>query len=161
MSPRLLRVCQNRHVNKIAYLAGLIDGEAYVGIKRTRRKDATNFIYHERFQVRMVHEGSIRLLAHTLGGSYYRESGYQGLHRRPLFCWQLSDALAAKAARLLLPWVIIKKPNLRMLLLLRKSKEDPRSRRRGSPAKRLMNASVLAYRDRLYMRCKALNHAPV
>jgi hypothetical protein len=144
----------------LAYLAGLIDGEGYVGIKRTHRKDAVSFIYHERIQVRMVHEGSIRLLS-TLGGAYYREHGYQGMGRRPLWCWQASDALAARMIATLFPYLVIKRANARLLLALRKSKEDPRARRRGSPAKRVMNAAVLRYRDRLYVRCKALNHAPV
>lgn len=145
----------------LAYLAGLVDGEGYVGIKRTKRKDAVSFIYHERFQIRMVHEQSIRLLTKTLGGSYYCEGTSQDSCRRRLFCWQASDALAASIASTLLPYLIIKQPNAKLLLALRKSKNDPRARRRGSPAKRVMNSSVLAYRDRLYMRCKALNHAPI
>lgn len=145
----------------LAYLAGLVDGEGYVGIKRTRRKDAVSFIYHERFQLRMVHEPSIRLLTNTLGGAYYSEKPSQAPNRRPLFCWQASDALAASIAVALLPYLIIKRPNAKLLLALRRSKQDPRSRRRGSPAKRVMNSAVLKYRDRLYLRCKALNHAPV
>ncbi len=147
-------------IHIIAYLAGLIDGEAYVGIKRTHRKDAVSPIFHERFQCRMVHEESLRLLRDSLGGSYYRESGREQVGRRPLYCWQASDALAAKIAATLLPYLIIKKPNALLLLKLRKSKEDPRARKRGSPAKRTMNPSVLKYREALYQRCKALNHAP-
>ena len=145
----------------LSYLAGLLDGEAYFGIKRSKRKDCSSITYQERIQVRMVHEGSIVLLAKTLGGNYYKEKSYQGVGRRPLFCWQASDAIAARAAEILMPLLIIKKANARLLIELRKSKKDPRARRRGSPAKRVMNSAVLAHRERLYVRCKALNHAPV
>src|SRR5437588_8502146 len=144
----------------LAYLAGLIDGEAYVGIKRTQRKDAVSPIYHERFQCRMVHEGAIRLLRDSFGGSYYLESSRATEGRRPLYCWQASDALAAAIAFALRPYLIIKSANAKLLIALRRSKQDPRARRRGSPAKRVMNSSVLAHRERLYLRCKALNHAP-
>lgn len=144
----------------LAYLAGLVDGEGYIGIKRAHSKDAISPIYHERIQVRMVTEGSIRFLSQTLGGSYYREKA-RAAHGRPLFCWQASDALAAKILGQLLPYLIIKSASARTVLNLRKSKLDPRARRRGSPARRTMNGAVLAYRERLYLRCRALNRVGI
>jgi hypothetical protein len=144
----------------LAYLAGLIDGEGYIGIKRTHRKDAMSPIYHERIQVRMVMEGSIKHLTRTLGGAYYCEKA-RVKNGRPLFCWQASDALAASILTQLLPYLIIKNASAKTVLRLRRSKEDPRARRRGSPAKRTMNLSVLAYRERLYLRCKELNRVGV
>lgn len=142
---------------RLAYLAGLVDGEAYIGIKKSKRKDAVSAIYHERIQLRMVHEASIALLTKTLGGHYYCEKPHCN-NGRPLYCWQASDALAAGILRQLLPYLRVKKRSAVTVLRLRASKEDPRARRRGSPAKRTMNRSVLAYRDRLYLLCKSLNH---
>lgn len=141
----------------LAYLAGLVDGEGYIGIKKARRKDAVSAIYHERIQVRMIHEGSIKLLADTLGGSYYRETMAQR-RGRPLFCYQASDALAADILRKLLPYLVIKRSSAETVLKLRDSKSDPLARRRGSPARRTMDPSVLTCRNALYERCKALNH---
>lgn len=142
---------------RLAYLAGLVDGEAYIGIKKTTRKDAVSAIYHERIQIRMVHEASIALLAKTLGGHYYCEKPHAN-KGRPLYCWQASDALAANILRELLPFLRVKKRSAIAVLRLRKSKEDPRARRRGSPAKRTMNQAVLDYRDHLYLLCKSMNH---
>lgn len=144
-----------------AYLAGLIDGEGYIGIKRTTRRDATSPIYHERIQVRMVHEGAIALLASTLGGNYYRERSHAN-NGRPLYCWQASDAKAAGIARELLPYLIVKRAAAENLLRLRASKDDPRARLRGGRTqRRLMDPDVLAEREAIYVRAKELNRVGV
>jgi hypothetical protein len=141
----------------LAYLAGIVDGEGYIGIKRTAKPNGSiSPRYCERIQVRMVNEEAIRLLTDTLGGNYYAESMTQR-RGRPLFCWQASDAQAAGILRALLPYLRIKKGNAVAALALRESKADPRARRRGSPAKRVMEPAVLEHRQELYERCKALN----
>lgn len=140
----------------IAYLAGLVDGEGYVGIKRSRRRDAVNLSYHERIQVRMIHEEAIALLARTLGGSYYREKPHAN-DGRPLFCWQASDRLACTILRTLLPYLLVKRDQAENVLELRASKEDPRSSLRGSPSHRTMPDEIVAHRENLYRRAKALN----
>lgn len=141
----------------LAYLAGLIDGEGYIGIKLTRRKDARSPIYHERIQVRMVHEQAIAFLARRLGGNYYLERPHSA-QGRSLYCWQASDALAAKILASLLPFLRVKRTSALTVLRLRKSKADPRARRRGSPARRTMLPSIVAFRHRLYLKAKSLNH---
>ncbi len=141
----------------LAYLAGIVDGEGYIGIKRSARvKGSVSPRFCERIQVRMINEEAINLLADTLGGNYYRETMSQR-KGRPLFCWQASDAQAAVILRALLPYLRIKKGNAIAALALRESKSDPLARRRGSPAKRVMDPSVIAHRQELYERCKALN----
>ncbi len=144
----------------LAYLAGLVDGEGYVGIKKSHRKDSVSPLYHERIQVRMVHEPSIRLLTRTLGGNYYGEkpNAHKG---RPLFCWQASDAMACRILRALLPYLVIKRASALTVLGLRKSKENPEARIRGGPNARVMRPRVLRTRERLYLRCKALNRVGI
>lgn len=140
----------------LAYLAGLIDGEGYIGVKKARRKDCISPLYHERIQVRMVHEDAIKLLTDTLGGSYYREK--PRARGRPLYCWQASDWIASYALERLLPWLLVKRENAENVLRLRASKDDPRAARRGSPARRVMDPDVLAERESIYLRAKELNH---
>ena len=145
----------------LAYLAGLIDGEGYIGVKRTMRRDAKSPIYHERIQLRMVHEGAIRLLAETLGGSYYQEKPHAN-NGRPLYCWQASDALAARILKTVLPYLIVKRESAENVLRLRASKNDPRARARGGPVqRRLMAPEVLADREAIYLRGKELNRVGV
>src|SRR3990167_6987924 len=144
----------------IAYLAGLVDGEGYIGIKKTRSPHSVSPLYHERIQVRMVHEGSIKFLADTLGGKYYVEKP-RSAQGRPLFFWQASDALACRILETLLPFLIIKRESALTVLALRVSKSDPLSRIRGGPTGRVMDPSILDHREALYLAAKALNHAPV
>jgi hypothetical protein len=145
---------------KLAYLAGIVDGEGYVGIKRGRRRDAINFIYHERIQVRMTDEDAIAFLAKTLGGSYYRESA-RCKNGKPLFCWQASDARGALILAELMPFLRVKRAVAKTVLRLRRSKNDPRARRRGSPARRTMSPKVIAIRESLYLACKAHNRTGI
>jgi hypothetical protein len=141
----------------LAYLAGLIDGEGYIGVKRTTRHDAASPIYHERIQIRMVHEGAIALLASTLGGSYYREKPHSN-NGRPLYCWQASDALACRILESVMPYLVVKREAAENVLRLRASKNDPRARARGGMRqRRLMDPAVLTDREAIYLRAKELN----
>lgn len=145
----------------LAYLAGLVDGEGYIGVKRSMRPDATSPIFHERIQVRMVHEGAIRLLADTLGGNYYREKAHAS-NGRPLFCYQASDAKAAAILGRLMPYLIVKRDAAENVLRLRASKNDPRARLRGGMTqRRLMDPGVLAERETIYLRAKELNRVGI
>ncbi len=153
----------------LAYLAGLIDGEGYVGIKKTTRRDMTSPAYHERIQVRMVDEAAIAFLASTLGGNYYCEASHvaQG---RPLYCYQASDLKACQVLDAVLPYLRIKRPDADLVLQLRALKAAKRTKLVGYRADRWGGLTVPTYtlddaniaaRDDLYVRCKALHHAPV
>lgn len=146
-----------REVDEItlAYLAGIIDGEAYVGVKKSTRKDSVSPIYTERIQVRMVNETAISLLAYYLGGKYYKEKPPLG--RKPLFCWQLSNIQACEALESVLPYLRVKKDQALNVLRMRESKEDPRARLRGGPAGRPMPVEVIEERELIYRRAKELN----
>ncbi len=143
----------------ISYMAGLIDGEGYVGVKRTLRDSRP--VFHERIQVRMVDERAIALLAETLGGNYYREKPHAN-NGRPLYCWQASDALACRILERVMPYLLVKRAQAENVLRLRASKNDPRARLRGGmKQRRLMNPDVIAEREAIYQRGKDLNRVGV
>lgn len=160
----------------IAYIAGLIDGEGYIGIKRgTKRKDCFNRAYHARIQVRMVDEPSIKFLVETLGGNYYKESP-TAAKGRPLFCYQCSDRAAEHVLRTVLPYLRIKKQSAETVLELRKLQSDSikhRTKVTGYRAFPNQYGTVryvpnLSYSDEyiamcnaLYERCKMLNKVGV
>jgi len=157
----------------LAYLAGLIDGEGYIGIKKTRTaKGRVAPGYHARIQVRMVHEPAIALLAQELGGRYYREGAATGL-RRDLYCWQASDAIAEKILRALLPYLRVKRHHAEAVLRLRKWQSGGSMHRtkllgyrefqgfRGGVRRvRTMGFSdaYIASCESAYLECKSLNH---
>lgn len=162
----------------LAYIAGLVDGEAYIGIKKSRaNKHLTGRVnpgYHERIQVRMVDESAIKFIAETLGGWYYKEKASVA-KGRPLYSYQASDKAAAKILRLLLPYLKVKKRNALTVLELRKHKELPRKQTTISLpcmipnrwgklveiGRRRLSKESVEYRDSLYQECKRLNRTGI
>lgn len=147
-----------RRAEILAYLAGLIDGEAYIGIKKCKPyKHLTGNVnpsYHERIQVRMVERGGLTLLCKTLGGWLYKEKA--NVERgRPLWCYQASDLKAANICAVLLPWLRVKRIQAEAVLELRKS------RKKAKREWRTHKKSTIALRERLYLRVKKLNKVGV
>ena len=102
----------------LAYIAGLVDGEAYIGIKKSKAykcQGRKTQGYHARIQIRMVDECAIRFLAETLGGWYYKEKPHSN-KGRPLFCYQASDKKAENILRSLLPFLRVKQENAQTVL---------------------------------------------
>jgi len=150
----------------LSYIAGLIDGEGYIGIKKSTYKsrvikDMVNAEYHERIQIRMVDEEAIKFIKENLGGNYYREKPHSN-SPKPLFCYQASDLLAAKILKLLYPFLRIKKKNAEVILKLRESKNNRLAyggnrggRRKGKGFG--MPKEIVEERESLYLLAKSLN----
>jgi len=149
--------CSMNRKEKIIYCAGLLDGEGYVGIKKSLYiKSCPSPTYHERIQIRMIDEPAIKLFQSLFGGNYYKEKSHCS-NGRPLYCYQASDKKASNICRILMPYLMIKDKNVKVLLKLRKNKESARTQRRGSSAKRRMPKDILEYRDKLWKQCKINN----
>ena len=162
----------NREV-MLAYLAGLVDGEGCIRIKKTKPyKHLTGRVnpgYSEAIQIRMVNPEGIEIMVEMFGGHYYREQPHSA-QGRPLYCYQATDMKAVALCRELLPYLIIKREQAECVLALRKLKdEQPRSKRgkaftiphskTGQPVLiegRSFDADAIAAREELYLRCKML-----
>ncbi len=160
----------------VAYIAGLIDGEGYIGIKKASvRKDCFNPCYHARIQIRMVDEPAIKFIADTLGGNYYKEKPNAD-NGRPLYCYQASDKIAATILETVLPYLKVKKQSAETVLHLRKLQSEGNKHRtkitgyRDFPnshgtVRRIANKSYsdeyIAMCNTLYEQCKHLNRVGV
>lgn len=162
----------------LAYLAGLIDGEGYVGIKKAlayRCQGRQTPGYHARIQVRMVDEQAIRHLAETLGGWYYKEKA-SAAHGRPLYCYQASNKKAEHILRALLPYLRVKTEAAQAVLLLRELQACSSAHRtkivgyRDFPnshgtirrvANKCLSDEYVAQCEALWLRCKELNRVGV
>lgn len=120
----------------LAYIAGIIDGEGYVGIKRSTPRNRVTPGYHARIQIRMVDEEAIAFVAATLGGNYYREKS-NASNGRPLYCYQASDAKAESILRSVLPWLRVKRRVALIVLSLREMQANGAAHR----------TKVVGYRD--------------
>lgn len=159
----------------LAYIAGLVDGEAYIGIKKSKAYKCQGRRtpgYHARIQIRMVDERAIQFIAKTLGGWYYKEKP-SSKNGRPLFCYQASDQKAEDILRALYPYLRVKQHNAKAVLALRTLQRDGWKYRtkvlgyRNFPnqygtARKVPNLAFsdlyVTLCDDLYNHCKSLNH---
>lgn len=101
----------------LAYLAGLIDGEGCIRVKKSKpRNDRSTPTYTAAVHVRMVDEPAIAFLSATLGGWYYKERPHS--RGRPLYCWQATGRVADAALRAVRPYLRIKGPQADVALEL-------------------------------------------
>ncbi len=153
----------------IAYIAGLIDGEGYIGIKRqiNRANGSVNHAYTERIQIRMVDEQAIAFIASLLGGNYYKEK-QPHKNRRPLYCYQASDRIANTLIKTILPFLKVKREVANTVIQLRPIKENPsfvlmrrtvKNRWGGTMVvgRRQHHPNYIAKMHILWERCRELN----
>lgn len=162
----------------LAYIAGLIDGEGYIGIKKSKayasqgRKTPG---YHARIQIRMVDEPAIAFISEILGGWYYKEKPHSA-KGRPLYCYQASDQKAEDVLTAVLPFLRVKRQGADTVLTLRKLQSDGKKHRTKITGYRDFNHwtgkkiripnksfsdEYVAACDALYERCRELNRVGV
>jgi len=107
----------------LAYLAGIVDGEGHVGIHLEHRRGYKFAV--ARIAVGMTNEATVRALAQTFGGTVKeRLPGLRG--RKPLFLWQVTNKLATRVAKTLLPYLVVKAPQAACIVALDRMKQEPR-----------------------------------
>jgi hypothetical protein len=164
----------------LAYIAGLIDGEGHIGVKKSKAyKHLTGRVspgYHARICIKMVDEAAIRFVAETLGGWYFLEKrAIGGLSKRQLYAYQATDKSAETILRALLPYMRVKRGQAEAVLELRALQatgSKHRTRETGTrPFKHWTGKEVtiktyafsdeyIAMCDSLHQRCKNLNRPP-
>jgi hypothetical protein len=108
---------------ELAYLAGAIDSDGTIGIKRSTysmrvRKDAGAPVFSERVALRQVTPVIPTMLRDRFGGSLYitKPSSTRG---RPLYSWAATDVRAVECLRALLPFLRIKREQALNCIALR------------------------------------------
>jgi hypothetical protein len=162
----------------IAYVAGLVDADGYIGIKKAaayKCQGRKTPGYHGRIQIRMVSEEAIAFISTLLGGWYYKEkpSAKKG---RPLYCFQASDKSAEKILKTIVPFLKIKKESAKTVIALRNLQANGAKHRtkilgyrnfpnsHGTPRKvpnLVFSDEYVAQCESLYMQCKELNRVGV
>lgn len=96
----------------LAYAAGVIDSDGYIGVKRSDyamrvRGDATQAIYGARVMVKQVTPQAVGLLHQMFGGALMNASP-SARKGRPLITWEVHSAAAGEVCRAVLPHLRIK-----------------------------------------------------
>jgi len=162
----------------LAYLAGLIDGEGCIRIKKCKPYRCQGRVtpgYHPAIQVRMVDEHAIRFLAETLGGWYYKEKPHSN-NGRPLFCYQATDSRAEAIIKAVRPFLRVKAAVADVVLgLALLKKESPKHRTKvvgwrnfpnayGTPrrvANKCLSDEFVGRCEAAFLRAKSLNRVGV
>lgn len=158
----------------LAYLAGIADGEAWIGIRKSkayRCQGRTTPGYHASLRVKMVDRRALDVFISTLGGWVFTAKAYLK-SGRPFFCYQLSDLAAEKALRALLPFLRVKREQALAVLALRALQSEGAKHRtkvvgtrvfpnaHGTP-RTVQNKSFsdeyVARCEAFYLQCRKLN----
>lgn len=152
---------------RYAYLAGILDGEGYVGIKKStygmRHGHCKSPMYSERVQVKMSVKEIPELFQKEFGGGlmqdrkiYQSKTGFT--NNSKMWVYRATDVVASNLLKTLLPYLRLKKPQATYCLKLRKSKESKAARLRGGrKQKRLLSPKILDQRESWYLAIKAIH----
>ncbi len=115
---------KNYSIAQLAYLAGIIDGEGsiYIGNFSCNPKDGTPY-YQTNIEVTNTDKSLIDWLAFNFNGRTCKYSAKQTPKnsRREVFRWIISGNDLTELCHLLLPFLIIKKRQCEIMILMRKT----------------------------------------
>jgi len=80
------------------YLAGLFDGESWIGFTKNRL----------RISVQMVDKGVVERIFLQCGGGFYKVKRREGQNYNT-YCWNINGVAAASLLKELLPFFVVKK----------------------------------------------------
>lgn len=137
---------------ELAYAAGVIDGEAHVGIKRDRpdvRRKSTG--YTPEVKVEMVDEELVRWL-HARFGGRLRGPRRTRQHRRPVYVWATLGQNSVDVLRAVAPYLVVKRRHAGLIVDFWE--------RRVNFNGRAVPAEEMDRRQAYYDAVKRLNYGP-
>lgn len=163
-----VRFSNERRRVLLSYLAGIMDSDGYFKIERRKVKGMIS--PHYRIAIgaaQVVPSPAIELLARTFRGNVRLRQQKRNT-QRPLATWRIYDRMAVPAIEALLPRLINKAPEARLLLRVRELKargklgltewvHANRWRRRVKMRKQCYTPEQVRELDRLYLTLKALH----
>ena len=158
MSKSYSKLLHDVGLKKRAYLAGCIDCDGYITIKRDTYKlrkkgDASTPIFYERIGFKQTHPEVVDLFYKCFGG--YRNIQKPSAKRgKPLHSWEARNLQANLCIKLLLPYLRVKRQQAEICMELRKSLEKTKHIR--LPGTNIPKEE-LQLRESLFNQIKALN----
>lgn len=143
---------------KLAYIAGIIDGEGSIMISRDRSKSfmaqrlargSTDPHYHAGIRVGMLDRRPLDLIVEVTGiGKIVEEKPYH--HKRPMFRWALRKKTEViQFLRLIMPYLIVKKEQAQLAIKFM----DEWVSLNGSR----LTQEVREYREKAWLQMRELN----
>ena len=148
-----------------AYLAGAIDSDGCISVKRSTyamrvRGDAGAPVFSERVMLKHVTPEVPTLLQDTFGGSL-RVDAPSTPNGRNLYAWQVTDLRAVECLKAILPYLRVKRSQAENCLTLRRLKAKSMKARvakgRGHAGAAPRPQALTDEMDALWLRAKAMN----
>lgn len=135
----------------LAYVAGFVDGEGYLGIKRYNRyPDNPKYspTYSERISVAGINEVAIRDFNKIVKGYMYFHKPSK-LSNRGYWSWEVTENNARIFLEKIYPYLKVKKPEADVLLQLSAHKVETKSSR--------LTSKDREYRESLWLKVKEIH----
>ncbi len=150
---------------ELAYLAGAIDSDGTIGIKRSTyamrvRGDAGAPTFSERIALRQTSPIIATMLKERFGGSLYMTKP-SAVNGKPLYSWAATDVRALECLQALLPYLRIKREQalncLALRVIKRKSMKAKVAKGRGHAGAASRPLELTSAMEAAYSRAKELN----
>jgi hypothetical protein len=138
---------------QLAWAAGFVDGEAFVGMNRVRNSNGREY-FTAILDVSQNHAKPLDILVQLFGGSVKVRSVHKGVGAGTKhFFWRLHGEKAIRALEQLLPYLVVKDRQARILV-------EFQATMAGYGRKRRISDDAYRYRQGLYAMLLALNTRP-
>ena len=102
----------NMELTKIAWAAGFMDGEGYIGITRCLDRRTGRLYYRVQVDVGQVHREPIALFQELFGGTI----GHRTNKKQGCWNWRKFGKEACEVIRILLPYLVVKRRQAELVL---------------------------------------------
>ncbi len=143
----------------LAYLAGIVDGEGCIHIGYYFNKTQGRSVYHSLLQITNTDKCLIEWLLQNFGGlsSIYTEAQTPKNSTIKPYSWKASGERLTHLCELLLPYAIIKKNQLEIMLEFRKTFQDQHEPKKGQQGIQAMSQELIDYRHSLLSKLRSLH----
>ncbi len=141
---------------RLAYVAGLFDGEGHIRIQRQHFRDRRSPSHCVRVSVSNTDRSVIEFLHDTFGGYIVvvnNEARCRKAHWRTCWSWELTSTGAANFLSMIQPYVRIKQRQVQLALEFQDQKNADGCRGTG----RGLTAAIVQRRDQTKQQMSALN----
>jgi len=143
----------------LAYLAGIVDGEGCIHIGYYFNKSQNRSVYHSLLQITSTDKCLIDWLTEIFGGHYsvYTEAQTPKNSTLKPYNWKASGERLTHLCELLIPYAIIKKEQLKIMLEFRRTFQDQHEPKKGQQGIQPITQELIDYRHSLLSKLRSLH----
>ncbi len=143
----------------LAYLAGIIDGEGCIHIGYYFNKSQNRSTYHTLIQVTSTDKSLIEWLSDKFEGkaALYTKAQTPKNSRQTPYTWKVTGETLTHLCRSVLPFMVIKKDQIEIMLKMRETFHDQHEPKKGQQGIQAMSQNLIDTRHALMSELRALH----